>query len=487
MGFDLELSGWDKGALVGIVSQADNDLHETLRGILPNGCFALAAATPAANASVGSVAQLISARAPLCVLSKGRAHFLYRMADGNPVPTTLCLPEDVRLIGPGAVLTLPSGPEFNPGKYPYKTLDDLPALIAADLVPLQSPRPEPEVKESPFSAFSMLGMSAEYEAKAITAKPLLGDLCMSGQATIWYAPPNAGKTLVSLKLLSDAVGEGRLNAANAYYINADDSSQGLAEKMALTDELGVHTLAPGHQDFRPEALTDLLRDAARRDKARGCLIIIDTVKKFTSLMDKGKASAFADACRTYVMAGGTIVGFAHTNKKPNASGGLVYAGTSDLIDDFDAAYVLTPMQAETDGETIVTFENKKRRGSNPETAAFAYARDGDITYAERLASVREVQPAEIDGFRRRDAELDSSDVIAKVKACIAQGAGGKMALAKRVAVEANVSERSVMRVLQDYTGDDPAKHHWRLTRGPRGVQRFEVLTSIAEPDGIDSS
>jgi hypothetical protein len=448
---------------------------------LPERCFVVAATEPDAAASAASVCQLIAAGPPFRFIVQGRTCFLYRMAEGQEVPEPLYRPADVQLFRPGAVIELPSGDDFQPETYLFKSLNGLPLVTAADLHQLTTPRPGPEIKDTPFSAFSMLGKSAEYEAKAIVAKPLLGDLCLSGQATIWYAPPNAGKTLVSLKLLADAVNEGRVNPANAFYINADDSSQGLAEKMALMDELGVHTLAPGHQEFRPENLTDLLREAAKRDKARSCLVIIDTVKKFTSLMDKGKASAFADACRTYVMAGGTIVGFAHTNKKPSVDGSLVYAGTSDLIDDFDAAYVLTPIRAEADGETIVSFQNLKRRGNNPEAVAFAYSRDTDITYAERLASVREVETSEVEGFRRREAEHDAADLIAKVRANISQGTVGKMALAKRTAAQAGVSERSVIRLLEQYSGDDPTQHHWRFTRGSRGAQLFELLQREATP------
>jgi hypothetical protein len=80
---------------------------------------------------------------------------------------------------------------------------------------------------------------------ATESKPLLGDRCLSGQATVFYAAPNVGKTLVTLRLVSDAVANGRINPGNIYYVNADDSSAGFATKMRLMNDLGVHTLAPG--------------------------------------------------------------------------------------------------------------------------------------------------------------------------------------------------------------------------------------------------
>ena len=149
------------------------------------------------------------------------------------------------------------------------------------------------IKGNPLTGYSLKGQAAKFEEMAIEAKPLLSDLCLTGQATIWYAPPNAGKTLIGLKLLVDAIDAGRVNPANVYYINADDSSEGLATKMHLLDALGAHTLAPGHKGFKAENLTSLFHEMAQREKAQGSLIIIDTVKKVTNLMDKGKASAFA--------------------------------------------------------------------------------------------------------------------------------------------------------------------------------------------------
>lgn len=449
---------------------------------VPTGFFALASTIPDANAAVGSIARLLSSAPPLCLNSQGRAQYVYRMAHGELGLASLILPDGVQLIAPGDALPLPSGAEFDPNRYPYRRLSDLPATTEMDLDPLRSPQLEPAVKGSPFASFSLLGRSAEYEALAVAAVPLLGVICLTGQATIWYAPPNAGKTLISLKLLADAVMAKRINPANVYYINADDSSQGLADKLSLMDELGIHTLVPGHRGFKPDRLAELLRQAAADGKARGALVIIDTVKKFTSLMDKAKASAFADACRAFVMAGGTVVGFAHTNKKPSADGSLTYSGTTDLLDDFDAAYILTPMQVEDHNETAVTFRYMKRRGGNAETATFAYARDSDISYAERLASVREVDPNELEGFRRREVEQDSGAVIAVVQAHIAKGVVGKMALAKDAAREANVSERSVIRVLDEFAGDDPDRHHWRVTRGARGVRQYEVLS---RPEAMD--
>ena len=44
-----------------------------------------------------------------------------------------------------------------------------------------------------------------------------------------------------------------------------------------------------------------------------------------------------------------------------ANGKMTYGGTSDIVDDFDRAYLLST-QSGTDTQKVVVFENFKRRG-----------------------------------------------------------------------------------------------------------------------------
>ena len=89
---------------------------------------------------------------------------------------------------------------------------------------------------------------------------------------------------------------------------------------------------------------DLMVQAAAEDTARGTLIIIDTLKKFTDPMNKKNSSDFGQICRQYVMAGGTIVALGHTRKNPKADGTPQYQGTTDVLEDFDAVYIAQLMK-----------------------------------------------------------------------------------------------------------------------------------------------
>lgn len=443
-----------------------------VQGTIPEGFCVLAAKTPEANDTLGKVCMQITNSRPFQFEHKGRWHYFYVVAEGVALPEQGYLPETLHLMTAGATLPLP--PEAPQWELPILGEEEVGVLAAFAL--------DPVITNNPLMSFSLRGQAEEFEKMAIRAKPLLGKLCLTGQASVWYAPPNAGKTLIMLKLLLDAIAEKRITPDNVYYINADDSSEGFATKIRLMDDLGCHTLAPGHRGFTPTMLPDLLNAMAEAKKSRGALIIIDTIKKAASLMDKGKASTFTSACRRAVMAGATIVGFAHTNKATQANGKLQYGGTTDLRDDFDAAYVAGPIEIEGfEGEKIVQFECIKSRGGNSRLATYAYADDEELSYTERLASVRLVDNEELHGFRRVEEAKADAEVIEAIETCIRTGEYAKMALAKAVAKRTGVSERAAIRMIEKYTGTDPDTARWYFQRRERGAMIYTLLEVPSEP------
>ena len=148
--------------------------------------------------------------------------------------------------------------------------------------------------------------------------------------------------------LPSAVLEGRLRGEDAFYVAADDNPAGVLEKIEWLGPYGVHVLAPGFLDFDPKHLTKLLQEMIDQDKARNAFVILDTLKKAVSLMDKREASGFADFARRFVMRGGTFLGLAHTNKRTDKDGRPIFAGTSDILDDFDCAYTIMEV-----GESLI--------------------------------------------------------------------------------------------------------------------------------------
>lgn len=342
----------------------------------------------------------------------------------------------------------------------------------------------PSAKASPFRKYSLIGQAARFEELAQAATPLLGDVCLRGEATVFYAKHNTGKTLLFLHMVSEAVEQNRIAAGDVYFINADDSSAGIAVKLGLLDEIGAHTLVPGQGGFKAEHLEQLLHDAVRNDTARGTLVVIDTLKKFVDLMHKRQASDFANVCRQFVAAGGSLLGLAHTNKRRSDEGKAVHAGTTDILDDFDAGYIIDELPLTGNpGEKLVEFTRLKGRGGGVHSVAYAYAAEDHVSYAERLASVRLVDQSDLDGIKRVEEERSDAELVAVVAGCITEGVNAKMALRNAVAERANISRRAATKIIERYTGDDPGQHHWSFARIAHGKMIYTLLCNAAPEAG----
>lgn len=342
------------------------------------------------------------------------------------------------------------------------------------------PKPEPKTKADPFRKFSIAGEAAKYEAMAQAATPLLGDVCLKGEATVWYAKHNVGKTLLVFHLLFQAIEEGRIEPSNVYIINADDSSSGTAIKLGLLDEFGVHMLVPGQKGFEIDKLKTVMLEATRDGTARGLFIVLDTLKKFVDLMHKQHSAGFANIVRPFVAAGGTVLGLAHVNKRPNDRGKSIYSGTSDILNDFDAGYIIDEIPSTGNpGEKFIEFTQEKARGGGVQSVSYAYSVEDGISYEQRLSSVRKVDPDEIDGLKRVEQKWSDTEIIDVVTAQITKGVVKKMALCHATAEQAGVSRNAAMKVIERYTGDDPAMHRWSFKREAHNAQVYCLLPDIA--------
>lgn len=332
-------------------------------------------------------------------------------------------------------------------------------------------------KRNPLRQFSLLGRADEIEAKTTETKPLLGKFILQGQATMIYAEPNTGKTLIILKLCLDAIADGRIAPNDLYYVNADDSSAGLSAKLRLMQDVGAHMLAPGYNGFKTSQLVTMLSRSVEEGTARGTCVIIDTLKKCTDLMDKKGTSEFADICRQYVMAGGAIVALGHTAKNPNADGTPRYQGGTDIREDFDAVYIAQRIATKNGGrDTVVKFVQNKSRADSPEIVVYTYTSEQGTSYEAKLASVQSIDPSELDSWAPEQESVSDLAVMAVLVRLIKEGnVNGQMALAKAASKECGASQKAVIEVLKQRTGDVPFEHRWNVEKGPRGVRIYRLI------------
>jgi hypothetical protein len=331
--------------------------------------------------------------------------------------------------------------------------------------------------------YSLRGMSSEFESEMLEHCFILLGIAILGQWTVIYAPPNSGKTLLVLWLIIHGILRGDISPENLFYINADDNLQGLASKLRLAETHGFHMLAPGYKDFRVKKFLGLLDKLCNTGQARGTVIILDTLKKFTDLMDKRTASDFGSAIREYIAKGGTLIGLAHVNKQRRPDGSPIYAGTTDIVDDADCAFLLDIIGDEGDLRTV-EFENIKSRGMVAKKAAYCYSTAEGQSYSDLLASVCPVDESQAEVLREAAAAFDEKDyaLVQVTQTCINDGITAKTQLIAAVVNRSGCSRRQVERVIDKFTGDDPLTHHWNFTRGAKGLTTFALLP---EPDDIE--
>lgn len=318
--------------------------------------------------------------------------------------------------------------------------------------------------------FSLLGNLDLVRQYAVEATPVLGDLVLRGQFTVFYADGNVGKTLIMLRLLVDAIDSKTINPDQVLYVNLDDGAGGLLEKGQIADQYGFHEMAIGYRGFTRDGFFESIKAMISTKEASGTLLILDTLKKFTDVMSKPESSAFGELMRAYTAVGGTVLALAHTNKNPDSNGKPVPGGTSDIPQDADCVYTMAA--EDKDGQRVVSFANRKMRGSVPMMAQFTYSRSVG-TYAALLDSVRELTVDELTrDFTATGFVSPEQRHISAIENIIGEGFKGKTDLLLQIRNKTGLSRSAAETLLEKLTGDDPDKHRWFTQSGDRGVLTY---------------
>lgn len=324
---------------------------------------------------------------------------------------------------------------------------------------------------NPLTKYSLAGQGNALLKRAVEQKPLIDKLCMQGETSVWYAKPNTGKTLILLALIFNAVFIKRIAGSDVFYINADDTGQGLAIKAQMMDDFYINHLCPGLNGFKLENLIPALNQMAEEGTAKGKLVAVDTLKKFTDLMSKADCRKFGIAVRNFAVAGGTFIGLAHTNKKRSGTDKLIYAGTTDIIEDFDSAYILDTVEGKTEAfEQLVKFECLKCRGDNAQTAYFRYSKEEGLSYFERINTVTKTEPDY--GDVNPEHHQGEEAIVATIAKAIEHGNTTKMKIIMVASTALKASRRKVQVVLDQFTGPNPDEHRWDFERRSHGAHHF---------------
>ena len=346
--------------------------------------------------------------------------------------------------------------------------------------------------------FSVKGKSKVMREKMQHDVFVLDGIALIGQLTVIYAKPNTGKTLLSLVMIRDSIIKGRIKGENVFYINADDSYRGAVEKLEFAEKFNFEMIIPNEENpetgaiFKANDLNGYLQQLIDDDTAKDTIIFLDTLKKFkVDLMDKKQGSEFMELARAFVLAGGTMIMLAHTNKRRSADGKVIAGGTSDIVDDADCAYTLDDVEGDkrVSGRTekTVLFENFKARGSNELELMASYSIDPAIKkdYSRIMESVKFVDKDDAQERKKALEELlrletDKPAIDATIQG-IALGNHKKDDLLKYLKDEHDISRRIAKDVIKRYASlankgffSSPGKY-WYVKQGDKNLQLFYLF------------
>jgi len=319
------------------------------------------------------------------------------------------------------------------------------------------------------SAFTLNGESDAMKKQMLEDKPILDDLALMGQWTVFYSKPNVGKTLLILWMINRSIAQGHIKGSDLFYVNADDTHKGLVGKLKMAEDSGFNMLSPGYKNLKAEMLTSILLGMIKDGKASGKILILDTLKKFTDLMDKKKSSQFAEIMRQFVLHGGSVITLGHTNKHRGSDGKVIHSGTSDIPDDADCAYTLDIVTDDKfTGERVVKFENFKNRGDVAIEVSYKYDASPKISYERRLNSISKLETSEIENAEKyRKLEkvfFKNKDVIDEIKTALEKPMK-QNELIKTVNENSGFGRNKINRVLREHRGSNTGLFQfWTATR-----------------------
>ena len=324
------------------------------------------------------------------------------------------------------------------------------------------------------SQFSLRGKSTMMKLKLLNEVFVLDKIAILGQSTAIYAQFNTGKTLLCLWMLKESIKQGVINPDDVYYINADDSLTGLNWKNEnIAEEYGFHMVAPGWEGFETQHLLSYMHQMCLDDTANGKIIFLDTLKKFTDLMNKNQASDFSNKMREFTTKGGTIIMMAHTNKNRNSNGKLVYGGTNDIPSDVDCVYTLDEI-SKNDTTKQVLFECIKKRGNNSNELGFRYSVEEDADYRHIFNSIELEDRAATSQIKQEKMEADKlaedKPAIDAIIEAIKSGIVLKSEIIKSVCENSFISTRKAAWVLNEYKN-----RFWIEHIGDRNLHSYTLV------------
>jgi len=209
----------------------------------------------------------------------------------------------------------------------------------------------------PFKGLLTMEVTEEIVEKIADAKFAWRELIPQGHMFVLCAKANGGKTTFMVHVSAEL----SKNGYRVMYINADASASDIKHYQHHAKDHGYSLINPDLTNGSAERVIEEMRNLARSnaDFSKD-VIVLDTLKKFTDMMNKTRAKEFYSLVRTLTAKGMTVICLAHTNKYDDADGKPMFEGTGDTRNDCDELIYLIPVKNLDGTITVSTLADKTR-------------------------------------------------------------------------------------------------------------------------------
>ena len=275
------------------------------------------------------------------------------------------------------------------------------------VVPLSDGAEGAQVQDSTLSPIDRLraitGNPDALKEMLMNSDPIIPQMLVRGTTSVWYALPNGGKTLFTMRSIIDAIQQERLDGRYTFYINEDDNLEGFIQKSELAQQYGfsmISSVQSTDDNIRNAGdILEVLAEIAGMPECAKVFVVIDTLKKFTSVMSKDAVPEFFKLMRKLNAGGGTVLILSHANKRNDPTLPLIPAGVQDIQDDIDVMYAIENLSLRDDSIQKCEFKCTKDRGPVSQSIPWQYVKSESYTYPDMIESIKRIDDDRIEDVR----------------------------------------------------------------------------------------
>ncbi len=302
---------------------------------------------------------------------------------------------------------------------------------------------------------------------------IIDGVLFEGQVASIVARPNGGKTLLAKTWAIDMTKRGY----RVFYIFEDADLKGYKAMADAAAENGFIVAASfTHVGQTAQSILAGMKAMAEEGTALNkTVFILDTLKKFTEVLNKGENKKFYSLLRELTHKGASFLLLAHANKYLDDNGDLMYEGTGDTLADVDAMYYLQDDgNKHAEVERFATLVYEKGRAI---TAAkkISYRFDLKTYTAEKLSDVLDTKKMAV----QYQLQENRQDEIAAVVSMLSSNECSQKDLVSMMSEETGISREKSITLLRTLDGV-----LWTtISGGDRKHKKVYVLKN-AEPETI---